>query len=69
MSKSIVQVENYIENVSQHRDTIRSYLLDMHNIDIKAIRPRGTVLVGDGRKLENPKQRMISGSSLTDSRT
>jgi hypothetical protein len=55
IAKAIIQVENYIENVGTHRNDIRSYVLDKYKIDVKAIRPRGIVLVGDTRTFEDAK--------------
>jgi hypothetical protein len=55
IAKAIIQVENYIENVATHRNDIRSYVLDKYKIDVKAIRPRGIILVGDTRRFEDAK--------------
>lgn len=55
IAKAIIQIENYIAHVSSHGADLRSYVLDNHEIDIKAIRPRGIILVGDTRKFENQK--------------
>lgn len=57
MSKALIQVENYIENVSKNADAIRSYLKDEHKIDLKVLRPRGIILAGNTRKLETQKEK------------
>lgn len=46
ISKAIIQVENYIEYITNNSNTLRSYIKDNFNIDLKIIRPRGFVLAG-----------------------
>ncbi len=57
ISKAVVQVENYISNVTKHGDTVRAYILDNHKIDLKVVRPRGIILAGDASRFTEPKQR------------
>jgi len=57
ISKAISQTENYINNVNNHQDTIRSYLKDHEHLDIKAIRPRGIILAGDTRTFTTQKEK------------
>ncbi len=57
LSKAIIQVENYLENISRHSDAVRSYIKDTHKIDLKVLRPRGIVLAGDGRKFKTQKEK------------
>lgn len=57
VSKALIQTENYIENVSKHADSVRSYILDTHNINLKVVRPRGIILAGDARKFGEQKQK------------
>jgi len=57
LSKGIIQVENYISNVSTHRDVIRNFLRDKHAIDLQVLRPRGIILVGDASKLIDQKEK------------
>lgn len=57
MAKAIIQVENYISQVSRQSADLRSYVLDNHKLDIKAIRPRGIILVVDARRCEGQKMK------------
>ncbi|MDL1870704.1 DUF4263 domain-containing protein [Deltaproteobacteria bacterium PRO3] len=57
VSKAIIQTENYIDNVSRHGDALRSHLKDKFNLETKALRPRGIILVGDTRRFASQKQR------------
>lgn len=57
MAKAISQVENYIQNVTNHADTVRSYLKDEYKIDLKVVRPRGIILAGNAQEFENQKER------------
>lgn len=57
MSKAIIQVENYIANISRNSDQIRNFLKDKYKIDLQVLRPRGIILAGDGRKFQNQKER------------
>jgi hypothetical protein len=57
VSRAIIQVENYISMVTEHAPHVRSYILDTYKIDLKAVRPRGIILVGDARSLAEQKQK------------
>jgi hypothetical protein len=57
MSRAIIQTENYIESVTRHGDALRSYLKDHHELDVKALRPRGIILAGDTRAFDTQKKR------------
>lgn len=57
LSKAIIQVENYLSNVSTHRDPIRSYLKDTHSIDLQVLKPRGIILAGDTGKFTTQKEK------------
>ncbi|MFA6427842.1 MAG: Shedu anti-phage system protein SduA domain-containing protein [Candidatus Magasanikbacteria bacterium] len=57
LSKAIIQVENYLSNLSTHRDAVRTYLKDNHEIDLQVLRPRGIILSGDCSKFKNQKER------------
>jgi hypothetical protein len=46
IAKAISQVENYIDNVTKHGDTIRNKLKDDHGIELRIIKPRGIVVAG-----------------------
>jgi hypothetical protein len=56
-SRAIIQVENYISMVTEHASDVRSYILDTYKIDLKVVRPRGIILAGDTRSLEEQKQK------------
>ncbi len=51
ISKAISQVENYIDNVERHCDSIKVNLKDEHGLDIRIIRPRGIVVAGCSSQL------------------
>jgi hypothetical protein len=36
---------------------VRSFILDQYKIDLKVVRPRGIILVGDARSLTSIKER------------
>jgi hypothetical protein len=55
--KAIIQVENYIENVSKQSDAVRSYIKDNHGIDLKVVRPRGIILAGESGNFASQKQK------------
>src|SRR5690606_11209744 len=57
MSKAISQTENYIEQVANNADRLRSYLKDKYQLEIKAVRPRGIILAGNAQQFSDPKQR------------
>jgi hypothetical protein len=56
LAKAVIQTENYINHISKHQDTLRAHLKDRHGLDIRAVRPRGIILVGDSRNLRLPKE-------------
>ncbi|QEH39411.1 Shedu immune nuclease family protein [Chitinophaga sp. XS-30] len=57
ISKAIIQVENYIENVSKHADTIRGHIKDNYGIELKVLRPRGIILAGRAGNFSTQKQK------------
>ena len=57
ISKAIIQVENYLEQVQAHQDAIRSYLLDRKKLNLKVLRPRGIILVGNAQTLASQKEK------------
>ncbi|MGD0156166.1 MAG: Shedu immune nuclease family protein [Terracidiphilus sp.] len=57
VSRAIIQVENYISMVTEHAPSVRSYILDTYKVDLKVVRPRGIILVGDARLLNEQKQK------------
>lgn len=57
ISKAVVQVENYISNVTKFGDAVRSYILESHKIDLKVVRPRGIILAGNASQFTDQKQK------------
>jgi hypothetical protein len=57
ISKAVIQVENYLSNVSNYAAEVRSYILDKYKLDLKVVRPRGIILGGDARGFTEQKQR------------
>jgi hypothetical protein len=57
ISKAIIQVENYIENVSLHGPEISIHLRDKHKIDMQVLRPRGIIVAGNRSTLADQKQK------------
>src|ERR1700733_2892249 len=51
LSRAIIQVENYIENITAQKDAVRSYIKDNYKLDLKVVRPRGIILAGNARSL------------------
>jgi hypothetical protein len=43
--------------VTEHAPSVRSYILDTYKVDLKVVRPRGIILVGDARLLNEQKQK------------
>ena len=66
ISKAIIQVENYIENITNQAAAVRSYILDNLKIDLKILRPRGIILAGRTKDFNSQKEkddfRMLSSS-------
>lgn len=57
LSRAIIQVENYIENISAHKDAVRSYILDKHGLNLKIVRPRGIILAGNASNFKTQKEK------------
>ena len=57
IAKAIAQVENYISNVTNHSDAVRSYILDEYKINLKVVRPRGIILAGNATQFTDQKQK------------
>jgi hypothetical protein len=57
LSRAIIQAENYIENISAHKDAVRSYILDTHKLNLKIVRPRGIILAGNAGSFGNQKEK------------
>ena len=56
VARAVVQLENYLHNVSQFGSDVRSYILDNYDIDLKVVRPRGIILAGDARAFKTQKE-------------
>lgn len=57
LSRAIIQVENYIENISANKDAVRSYILDNFKLNLKVVRPRGIILAGNAGKFQSQKEK------------
>lgn len=57
ISKAIIQVENYIENISKNADSVRSYIKDEYSIELKIVRPRGIILAGNSSDFDSQKKK------------
>jgi hypothetical protein len=57
LARAIIQVENYIENISAHKDAVRSYILDNDNLNLKVVRPRGIILAGNASAFSTQKEK------------
>jgi hypothetical protein len=57
ISRAIIQVENYIENVLKFSDAVRTYIKDNFKIELKVVRPRGIILAGDSSIFTQQKQK------------
>ena len=57
MAKAIVQIENYIEKVSEVGPLLCQELKEKHDIDLRVLRPRGIILAGDSRSITTPKEK------------
>jgi len=57
LSRAIIQVENYISQITAKSAEVRSFILDNYKIDLSVVRPRGIILAGDARTLESQKEK------------
>lgn len=57
ISKAIIQVENYIENISKNAESVRGYIKDEYKIELKVVRPRGTILAGEYKRFVTQKEK------------
>ena len=53
----MIQVENYISQITAKSAEVRSFILDNYKIDLSVVRPRGIILAGDARTLESQKEK------------
>jgi len=57
ITKGIIQVENYIENILHNADAVRNYIRDEYKIELKVLRPRGIILAGNTKNFSIDKER------------
>jgi hypothetical protein len=57
ISRAVIQVENYLEHISNHASDVRGFLKDRYDIDLKVLRPRGFILAGNTSEFADQKQR------------
>ena len=57
MAKAIIQTENYIEKVSNSAETIRGFIKDEYQIELKIVKPRGIILAGKSNIFTKQKQK------------
>lgn len=66
VSKAITQTEKYVQMLMKKGLEIREIIEEKHGINIKVVRPRGYIVVGNSTQLENKKMeddyRLLSGS-------
>jgi hypothetical protein len=51
LSKAIAQTESYIYNVSKNSTTIKDDLKKYNDLDVRVVKPRGYVIVGETAQL------------------
>jgi hypothetical protein len=57
VSRAVIQVENYISYITTKAADVRNFIMDEYKIDLKVVRPRGIILVGDARALDSNKEK------------
>jgi len=55
VSKAISQTEKYIQQLIKNDLEVRSIVKEKYGFDVKAVRPRGFIVVGNSKQLENSK--------------
>lgn len=53
ISQAISQIENYIEEVVSMKDKLTNRIRDKHKIDLRIIKPRGIIIAGNSKQLDN----------------
>jgi len=67
VNKAIIQTEKYLAAISSKPLEIQALIKDKHSIDVRAVRPRGFIIVGTGEQLTDQKMKddfRILASSL-----
>jgi Domain of unknown function (DUF4263) len=57
ISRAVIQVENYLEHISNHSSQVRSFIKDNYSLELKVVRPRGFILAGNSTEFSSQKQR------------
>lgn len=57
ISRAIIQVENYLEHISNQASQVRSFVKDTYELELKVVRPRGFILAGNSAEFSSQKQR------------
>jgi len=57
ISRAIIQVENYLEHISNQAAQVRSFVKDTYGLELKVVRPRGFILAGNSAEFLSQKQR------------
>ena len=57
ISRAIIQVENYLEHISNQAAQVRSFVKDSYDLELKVVRPRGVILAGNSAEFSSQKQR------------
>lgn len=57
ISRAIIQVENYLEHISNQAAQVRSFVKDTYGLELKVVRPRGFILAGNSAEFSSQKQR------------
>ncbi|HET8925245.1 MAG TPA: Shedu immune nuclease family protein [Candidatus Acidoferrum sp.] len=57
ISRAIIQVENYLEHISNQAAQVRSFVKDTYGLELKVVRPRGFILAGNSAQFVSQKQR------------
>lgn len=57
ISRAIIQVENYLEHITNNAAQVRSFIKDRYGLELKVVRPRGFILAGNSIEFSLQKQR------------
>jgi Domain of unknown function (DUF4263) len=57
IARAIIQVENYLEHISNQAAQVRSFVKDTYGLELKVVRPRGFILAGNSAEFSSQKQR------------
>jgi hypothetical protein len=57
ISRAIIQVENYLEHITNNAAQVRSFIKDSYDLELKVVRPRGFILAGNSTQFSLQKQR------------